>query len=77
MGDENSRASDRETKPQDQMEKILEIVTGLDTKMSSIENRVQKLEEDDTTAIAYRSVNETVASEDSNDAEKLSLPAEG
>ena len=31
MDDENSRAGDRETKSQDQMEKVLEIVMGLDT----------------------------------------------
>ena len=52
MDDENSRAGDREAKPQDQMEKVLEIVIGLDTKMRNIENRVKKLEEDDTSTIA-------------------------
>ena len=45
--------------------------------MNSVENRVQKIEEDDAATIAYRSINEAVASEDSNNAEKLSSLTEG
>ena len=36
MDDENSRAGDREAKPQDQMEKVLEIVIGLDKKCATL-----------------------------------------
>ena len=60
---------DRETrKPQDQIEKVLEIAIGLDTKASNVENRVKKLEEDDASTIAFRRVNEAIASEDSDNA---------
>ena len=38
---------------------------------------MKKIEEDDASTIAFRSVNETIASEDSNNAEKLSSLAEG
>ena len=77
MDEDKSRAGDREAKPQDQIGKILEIAIGLDAKVSNVENRVKKLEEDDVSTIAFRGVNEAIASEDSDNAEKLKLLVAG
>ena len=45
--------------------------------MSDIEKRITKLEEDDLSTVAFRSVNDTIGSEDNSKEEKLSLLAEG
>ena len=46
------------------------MVVGLDEKMSDIEKRITKLEEDDLSTVAFRSVNETIGSEDNSKEEK-------
>ena len=45
--------------------------------MSDVEKRITKLEEDDLSTVAFRSVNETIGSEDNSKEEKLRLLAEG
>ena len=42
-----------------------------------VDRRMTKLEEDDMSTVAFRSVNETVISEDNSKKEKLNLLAEG
>ena len=74
--DEASRAGDREEKS-GQLEKALELIQGLDSKMNDIESRVRKIESDDMCTVAFRSINEAIASEDGSKEETLSLLAEG
>ena len=78
MESEAPRAGDRgENSNEDKLEKIFSLVVGLDDKMNEIESRIAKLEEDDVSTVALRSINETAVSEDSSKEEKLSLLAEG
>ena len=85
MESDISRAGDREDiSKEDRLEKILDLVMGLDWKindiydnMTSIDGWPNYLEEDDMSTVAFRSVNETVISEDNSKEEKLNLLAEG
>ena len=78
MESEQPRAGDMgENYSEDKLEKIFNLVVGLDEKMSDIEKRIAKLEEDDVSTVAFRSINETIVSEDNSKEEKLSLLAEG
>ena len=78
MESEHPRAGDMgENYSEDKLEKMFSLVVGLDEKVSDIEKRIAKLEEDDVSTVAFRSVNETIVSEDNSKEEKLSLLAEG
>ena len=78
MESEAPRAGDRgENSNEDKLEKAFSLVVGLDDKMNEIESRIAKLEEDDVSTVAFRSINETAVSEDNSKEEKLSLLAEG
>ena len=52
MEDENSRAGDRENKSQEQLEKTLKLVVGLESKVNDVESIMSKLEEDDMSTVA-------------------------
>ena len=78
MESEHPRAGDMgESYSEDKLEKMFNLVVGLDEKMSDIEKRIAKLEEDDVSTVAFRSISETIVSEDNSKEEKLSLLAEG
>ena len=78
MESEHPRASDMgENYSEDKLEKMFNLVVGLDEKTNDIEKRIAKLEEDDVSTVAFRSANETIGSEDNSKEEKLSLLAEG
>ena len=52
MEDENSRAGDRVNKSQEQLEKTLKLVVGLESKVNDVESIMSKLEEDDMSTVA-------------------------